>query len=603
MKSGLSKTIDNNIFMLKLIWKASPARIALNLLFSIVNRLMTFLFFVLLLRYILNGFSNGVEFTKVLIIVVVVGLLKIIFSMFESYFLQIYVPISDQNIRRYIQNILIKKAKEVDIECYEDPKYYDRYVKALSEVNTRAKAVIDSISNFVGIIVYISLASYVIFTIDPIFFCFILIPIVASLIIGKMNNKIYHKYNMIKLEIEREKDYTRRTFYLKEYSKEVRITNINKVLFRRFQESVESLVYVTKKYGMKLSFTQYLFFLSNEVLTDGLIFFYASYKVLVNKSLLLGDFFVVIDVTGDIAWSTRELIDVYLEFEAHSLYIDNLRVFLEYTPKIDSNPNGKIADAFTSHLKLEDVSFQYESANQPVLKNINLEVKNGQKIAIVGNNGAGKSSLVKLIMRLYDTSEGSIYYNGENVKHYSLESYRNVYKSVFQNYKLFSYTVAENVLMHQVSTEEQYKLAEESLKAVGSYEKISKLKYGMDTVISREFDEEGVELSGGEAQKIAISRIFAQESGIIILDEPSSALDPIAEFNLFEDIFKICESKTVIFISHRMFSAMMADYIYLLRDGVIVEQGTHKELMANNGEYADMFNKQAENYLENEVVK
>ncbi|MNE27924.1 Lipid A export ATP-binding/permease protein MsbA [compost metagenome] len=206
-------------------------------------------------------------------------------------------------------------------------------------------------------------------------------------------------------------------------------------------------------------------------------------------------------------------------------------------------------------------------------------------------------------MRLYDTSEGSIYYNGENVKQYSLESYRNVYKSVFQNYKLFSYTVAENVLMHQVSTEEQYKLAEESLKAVGSYEKISKLKYGMDTVISREFDEEGVELSGGEAQKIAISRIFAQESGIIILDEPSSALDPIAEFNLFEDIFKICESKTVIFISHRMFSAMMADYIYLLRDGVIVEQGTHKELMANNGEYADMFNKQAENYLENEVVK
>lgn len=408
---------------------------------------------------------------------------------------------------------------------------------------------------------------------------------------------------MLKLEIEREKDYTRRTFYLKEYSKEVRVTNIHKVLFRRFSESVNSLVYITKKYGKKLSFTQYLFFLSNEVLTDGLIFFYASYKVLVNKSLLLGDFFVVIDVTGDIAWSTRELIDVYLEFEAHSLYIENLRIFLEYTPKIDSNPNGKIVDTHRSNLKLENITFQYESDTKPVLKNINLEVKDGQKIAIVGNNGAGKSSLVKLMMRLYDTVEGSIYYNGVNIKDYNLESYRNVYTSVFQNYKLFSYTVAENVLMHQVSTEEQYKLVEESLKAVGSYDKVSKLKYGVDTIVSREFDEEGIELSGGEAQKIAISRIFAQKSGIIILDEPSSALDPIAEFNLFEDIFKICESKTVIFISHRMFSALMADYIYLLRDGEIVEQGTHKELMDHNGEYADMFKKQAENYLENEVVE
>jgi ATP-binding cassette subfamily B protein len=600
-KRSYARIIDNNAFMLKLIWKASPARIFLNLLFSIIGHVMHFLFFVLLLRYILNSFSTGIHASQVLLAVVTIGTLKIAFSIFENYFWQMYVPISDQNIYQHIQNLLFKKATEVDISCYEDPKFYDQYVKAMSEVNIRAKAVLESISDFIGILSYISLTTYVIFTIDPIMFSFVFIPIIAGGIIGKINNKTNHKFNMEKLEIERKRDYTRRIFYLKDYAKEIRLTNINRVLFRRFSESVKEIIQLIKKYGFKLAVLQYLFFLSNEVLTDTLVFFYASYKTMITKTMLLGDFFVVIDSMGDVAWSFREIVDIYMSFESHSLYIDNLRSFLGYVPKINKNEHGLEIKTLKCDLKLDNVSFAYHDQNY-VLKNISLEVKHGQKIALVGNNGAGKTTLVKLIMRLYDTSQGVIYLNGENIKKYNLDSYRNVFKSVFQDYKIFSLSVAENVLLSEINTPEQRKEVTDSLMASGIYDKVRHLKNGLNTTLTREFDEDGVELSGGESQKIALSRVLAQPCSIVILDEPSSALDPISEYKMFETMLEICKNKTVIFISHRLSSTVMADKIFLLKEGEIIEAGNHKELMLRNGEYADMFRKQAEKYLDDEEV-
>jgi ATP-binding cassette subfamily B protein len=600
-KRSYTKIIDNNAFILKLIWKASPARIFLNLLFIIISRVIHFLFFVLLLRYILNSFSTGIHASQVLLVIVIIGTLKIAFSIFENYFWQIYVPISDQNIYQHIQNLLFKKATEVDISCYEDPEFYDQYVKAMSEVNVRAKAVLESISDFVGILSYISLTTYVIFTIDPIMFSFVFIPIIAGGIIGKINNKINHKFNMEKLEIERKRDYTRRILYLKDYAKEIRLTNINRVLFRRFSESVKEIIQLIKKYGFKLAVLQYLFFLSNEVLTDTLVFFYASYKTMITKTMLLGDFFVVIDSMGDVAWSFREIVDIYMSFEAHSLYIDNLRSFLGYVPKINKNEYGPEIKTLKCDLKLDNVSFAYHDQNY-VLKNISLEVKHGQKIALVGNNGVGKTTLVKLIMRLYDTSQGVIYLNGEDIKKYNLDSYRSVFKPVFQDYKIFSLSVAENVLLSEVNTPEQHKAVTDSLMASGIYDKVRHLKNEFNTTLTREFDEQGVELSGGEAQKIALSRVLAQPCSIVILDEPSSALDPISEYKMFETMLKICKNKTVIFISHRLSSTVMVDKIFLLKEGEIIEEGNHKELMLHNGEYADMFRKQAEKYLDDEEV-
>lgn len=219
-------------------------------------------------------------------------------------------------------------------------------------------------------------------------------------------------------------------------------------------------------------------------------------------------------------------------------------------------------------------------------------------MAFVGHNGAGKTTLVKLMMGLYEVTEGEICISGENINRYESRAYHARFGTVFQDLQVFALPIAQNVLMKEPENEEERRLVEVALEKAQFGEKLKKLPKGIDTVISKEFDEEGVVLSGGEAQKIAIARIFAKNPDVVILDEPSSALDPIAEYNMYKNMMKIAGDKTVIFISHRLSSARVADRIYMLENGTVTETGTHDSLMAEDGAYAAMFQLQAKNYQE-----
>lgn len=273
-----------------------------------------------------------------------------------------------------------------------------------------------------------------------------------------------------------------------------------------------------------------------------------------------------------------------------------MRTFLEREPKISRNENGPLVNKNSVYLKLDSVSFRYNGAQEDCLKDISLEIKPGEKIAIVGNNGAGKTTFVKLLMRLYDVDRGSIKLNGINIKEYNLDSYRELFGTVFQDHKVLSLTVKENVFMAEDEPENGEEILETALRKSDIYDKINSLPLKADTILSREFDETGTILSGGEYQKIALARVFAKSCEVVILDEPSSALDPISEYKMYNNMMEVCKDKTVIFISHRLSSAVMADKIYLFEDGRVTESGSHKELLAMNGKYADMFRKQAEKY-------
>ena len=283
------------------------------------------------------------------------------------------------------------------------------------------------------------------------------------------------------------------------------------------------------------------------------------------------------------------------QFQEHSIYAEKFRTFVTQKPQIINGTEK--AEAFES-LELRHVSFTYpfpEKNPKQVLSDVSFTVRKGEKIAIVGYNGAGKTTLTKLLMRLYDVTDGAIFYNGTDIRNYDISSFRAHIGSVFQDYKIFAATIGENV-MGGTYTDAQKEAVESALTAAGFSEKYRKLPQKADTELTREFDEKGINLSGGEGQKIAIARAFAKNSDILILDEPSSALDPIAEYELNKTIEAAAKDRTVIFISHRLSTTRMADRIYLFDGGKITEQGSHEELMKQDGIYAKMFRVQAKKY-------
>ena len=594
------RTFKNNGYMLGLIIKACPGVPILALISTVLGSVHSFLLNTYLYQYALNALQEGKELRIILITLGCMFGYSVLYMLFGS-ISSCYFELKYPKVEAYIQNLLQKKAVEVDLACFESSAFYDTYVKATSEATNRAYTVMNNILDVIWITINVVAVGTLIITIDPIFLLLAFLPFLCTLLIGKKRNRLKYDYNMRNKEVARQRDYVRRTFYLNDFSKEMRLTEMWKVMYKRMHSSISEMKEIVNRYGYKMMFFRYLFdFIFDVVVNSGTIVL-AAFKTLVAKNMLLGDCFVVINSISNIAGSVNYMGDVFFKLDENSLYVDNLRDFLEYEVHIAEDENAPVVPSFQK-LELKNMTFGYEGQENPALSNVNLTVSVGEKIAIVGHNGAGKTTLIKLLQRLYDPSEGEILINGENIKNYRLSSYRNLFGTVFQDYRLFATTVAENVMLRGDITDEDRATVKDALERSGIYSKIESLSNGVDSNVTREFDNEGAMFSGGEAQKISIARIFAGKQEIVIMDEPTSALDPIAEQEMYRNMFEACEGKTVIFISHRLSSATMADRVYMFENGEIIEQGTHSELLAMNAKYADMWHKQADTYADAEEV-
>lgn len=599
-KIDWKRTFKNNGYMLGLIIKACPGVPILALISTVLGSAHSFLLNTYLYQYALNALQEGKELKIILITLGCMFGYSILYMLFRS-ISSCYFELKYPKVEAYIQNLLQKKAVEVDLACFESSAFYDTYVKATSEATNRAYTVMNNILDVIWITIEVIAVGTLIITIDPIFLILAFLPLLCTLLIGKKRNRLKYDYNMRNKEVARQRDYVRRTFYLNDFSKEMRLTEMWKVMYKRMHSSISEMKEIVNKYGYKMMFFRYLFdFIFDVVVHSGTIVL-AAFKTLVAKNMLLGDCFVVINSISNIAGSVNYMGDVFFKLDENSLYVDNLRDFLEYEVHIAEDENAPVVPSFQK-LELKNMTFGYEGQENPALSNVNLTVNVGEKIAIVGHNGAGKTTLIKLLQRLYDPSEGEILINGKNIKNYRLSSYRNLFGTVFQDYRLFATTVAENVMLRGDITDEDRATVKDALERSGIYSKIESLSNGVDSNVTREFDNEGAMFSGGEAQKISIARIFAGNQEIFIMDEPTSALDPIAEQEMYRNMFEACEGKTVIFISHRLSSATMADRVYMFENGEIIEQGTHSELLAMNAKYADMWHKQADTYADAEEV-
>lgn len=600
-KIDWKRTLKNNGYMLGLIIKACPGVPILALISTVLGSVHSFLLNTYLYQYALNALQDGKELKIILITLGCMFGYSVLYMLFGS-ISSCYFELKYPTVEAYIQNLLQKKAVEVDLACFESSVFYDKYVKATSEATNRAYTVMNNILDVIWITVNVVAVGTLIITIDPTFLILAFLPLICTLLVGKKRNRLSYDYNMRNIEVSRQRDYVRRTFYLNDFSKEMRLTEMWKVMYKRMHSSISEMKEIVNKYGYKMMFFRYLFDFVFDVVVDSGTIILAVFKTLVTKNMLLGDCFVVINSISNIAGSVNYMGDVFFKLDENSLYVDNFRDFLEYEVYIAEDENAPVVPSFQK-LEIRNMTFGYEGQEKPALANVNLTVNVGEKIAIVGHNGAGKTTLIKLLQRLYDPSEGEILLNGENIKNYRLSSYRNLFGTVFQDYRLFATTVAENVMLRGNITDEDRAIVKDALERSGIYSKIKSLSKGVDSSVTREFDDEGAMFSGGEAQKISIARIFAGKQEIVIMDEPTSALDPIAEQEMYRNMFEACEGKTVIFISHRLSSATMADRVYMFENGEIIERGTHNELLAMNAKYADMWHKQADTYEDVEEVK
>ena len=596
-KEGKQKAhiVKNTAFMLGCALKCAPlslfiiyfSYIAENVYYAVVINVM-------FLETALSMIENNGSFQEFAIrmgIIVLGKLLVDLLGYIDVYTVRIKFEIKCES---YINSLIFKKAQEVELGCYENPEFFDKYNRATWVVDKGGfKRIIEGSAWTLGSVVsLVFLVSYLV-SIDPWLLVFILCPVVVMWFRVRKNNVELEKEKEM-TPFEREKDYVRRTILLKDFAKEIKTTNIFVVLEKRFRSAIAKNIDVIKKYGWKIALLECIsdYFAEIIPVTGG--FVYGCYRLLVAQNIPISQFSVLVSAITTCRNKTNQLARYFAMQQKHCLWVQNLREFLQYEPKIQG---GDIIPEDFRSLEFKNVSFKYKEDCDYILNNVSFKIEKGQTIAVVGHNGAGKTTLSKLIMRLYDVTDGEILYNGINIKEYDLLKYREKFACVFQDYRVFAMTVAENVLTEEV-TDENRETAVNALKMAGVYEKIGRLPNKESSILTKEFDKEGVLLSGGETQKVTISRLFARDFDIAVLDEPSSALDPVAESKMYDALIEGTKGKTVIYISHRLSSATRSDNILVFNKGVLAEQGNHEKLMEDKGYYQEMFTLQASGYKE-----
>jgi ABC-type multidrug transport system fused ATPase/permease subunit len=377
--------------------------------------------------------------------------------------------------------------------------------------------------------------------------------------------------------------------------KEIRIYSMLQRLSGIFDDLLKALEkYIKRAQGF--SRRSGLIYYTTNFFLNLVIYGFLGYKLLVKNLITVGDFSLYLSAINNFNNAVQDVIRSYIDISSNGQYLKDYFDYMGLESRYNRGGRDLPVDS-TGDLTFdfENVSFRYPRQDAMSLKNINLRISGRERLSIVGENGAGKTTLIKLLMRLYEPTGGRILLNGVDIKELDLRKYIGLFASVFQDFKLFAFNIADNIssLAEADGTGDKIRLC---LDKAGLSEKIERLPKGLDTYLYKLYEEDGVELSGGESQKLAIARALYKDAPVIILDEPTAALDPRAEYEIYSKFFEMVHNKTSVFITHRLSSTRFCDRIIVLKDGGIVETGSHDELLARNGYYAELFNMQARFY-------
>ena len=593
-KLSLAQTLQNDWYAIKLGFSISRSLVIHAFLMRFTGYVEWVFFDAVFLREIVGALDENKSFNEIFIYILICGVIFALKNLYNSYGDNVILPL--QTVRLYggIYRKLYAKARNVELRCYEDADFYNRYTMAMDGAEEKVREIIIS---FWGVIVGAVATGAVflfMYQIDHYAVLFIICPLLGNFLFGNWKNKYDFRKYQEQAPNEKVLNYVNRTMYLPDYAKEIRLFKIFRLLKEQYHEATRNNVRVAVKYAFPKAFLNFWrVTFTFTVIFEGVLL-YAIYRHRVTGSITLAQLTVMTSLMVAMTWILIRLFEDVMAIMKNGLFINNLRGFLEYEEKIPEDQKGILPEGGFESLEFDKVCFSYK--DEETIKDLSFVLKKGEIAALVGHNGTGKTTIVKLLLRLYDPTSGVIRMNGRDIREYDLHAYREMFATTFQDFSIMGMTVMENVLMGRHYDNEE-ELVVRSLKKAGIYEKVLSLPGGIHTMMTKEFDEDGAVLSGGESQKLAVARTFAKDSPVKIFDEPSSALDPIAEYDLFQTIMKEGKDHTMLFISHRLSSVKNCDKIFMLESGKLIEEGSHSRLMELGGSYARMYQKQAMNYL------
>ncbi|CCY08048.1 aBC transporter ATP-binding protein [Coprobacillus sp. CAG:698] len=584
--------------MLKLMWKSDKQYIVYLLLDIIVWSIIPFVN-VYLVQESINMLETGADFQNYVPIIVGLVIGNLILNYCHNY-LNYKRDLHGSIISVILYKNIFIKTLNLDYE-----KIIDKNIQEMRELslriidNSRFSVMTVAFHNLVSSIIVITGISYLLAQID-----LWILFIVLTIVIVNSISVIYRNRYERKVEIDINPIIRKIQYFMGigsnySYIKEMKLFSMNNNVVNEYV-NLQKEMYKGVNKTRRLSLFGYTISHISQAILNIVIYLYLGYRVLVNKNLSIAEFSVFLAAVVNFNGSIQRIFTSHLQINNNGQYLKDYFEFMKINNiEEDESVKQDLIVRKYNIIEFKNVSYRYPNQENYAIKNLSLKFNTGEKLSIVGENGSGKTTLVMLLMRMIDPTEGEILFNGINIKNLKIDEYRKLFSTVFQDFKLFAFTIKENVsALSSERREDIDKKVNKALYSIGLGEKINSLPKGIYTYIEQIYDKDGILLSGGESQRIAIARALYKDSPIFILDEPTAALDPRVEYEIYSKFEEFTQNKTILYITHRLASTKFCNKIVVLKKGEVIELGTHNELMKMNGYYSELFNMQAQYYIE-----
>lgn len=505
--------------------------------------------------------------------------------------------IAGEKVVSHIKLQIMRKSEEIDISSYDMPEFYEKLENANREAGMRPVQILSATFKMISILIGLISYAVIISTAFPLAaFCVILVSVPSAAISFVFRHK-HFKYMRHRSKERRQMDYYSGIMVNKDVVKEIRLFDLGSTFVQKYKQVFAGYYLGIRRLVAKESIWSAVTATLSSVVNC--VFYAIIAKAVFEGRYMIGDYSLYTGALSSIASSVANIISVSATIYEGTLFIDNLIAFMKADNSISAPEKPQLLQRGKAHtIEFKNVSFAYPGTDKNVIKNVSFVLNPGETTVLVGLNGAGKTTLIKLLTRLYDPTEGVILLDGIDLKEYDPKDLYRMFGIIFQDFGKYACTVSENIMFGETDVERNDEQIVAAAKAANASDFIDRLNAGYETPLMRIFEREGTELSIGQWQKLAIARAFYSESDVLILDEPTASLDAIAEQEIYSQFERLRCDKTTIFVSHRLSSAITASKIIVLEYGELIEMGTHKELMAKEGKYYELFSTQAKHYVE-----